>query len=333
VNVIKAFGWTFGNLTASYAEDARQEVSSSINAAWLVIAANVDTGIPWDAVADKYDVVTRAALSLFDYLLGLVGWHRRDIYSVIAAVIAEIPHVLKCDIKAVQTCYRWKKHALHVFVILFVYFVGVYVVSLALGLGAPAILLLTLFPYAVMYMTYGYSPFCPPMVPVCIYDDFLWTARLLLPVHVELPLIMYKNTSCAPVRSAPIHPDCVRTCDDEIFGYDTWYTVLAWWSVEFNAQDFLLRVVNGIPRIIVSEDDFDALTAQVALKARALLDADEGLVLVNRVCASVGLYMILPYLFVFMSSVYILCSLLQTAVLLLSAVMNVIVALLISCFF
>jgi len=333
VNVIKAFGWTFGNLTASYAEDARQEVSSSINAAWLVIAANVDTGIPWDAVADKYDVVTRAALSLFDYLLGLVGWHRRDIYSVIAAVIAEIPHVLKCDIKAVQTCYRWKKHALHVFVILFVYFVGVYVVSLALGLGAPAILLLTLFPYAVMYMTYGYSPFCPPMVPVCIYDDFLWTARLLLPVHVELPLIMYKNTSCAPVRSAPIHPDCVRTCDDEIFGYDTWYTVLAWWSVEFNAQDFLLRVVNGIPRIIVSEDDYDALAAQVALKARALLDADEGLVLVNRVCASVGLYMILPYLFIVLSSVYIACSLVQTVVLLASAVINLVVVLIMTCFF
>ena len=210
---------------------------------------------------------------------------------------------------------------------------GVYVVSLALGLGAPAILLLTLFPYTVMYVTYGYSPFCSPMVPVCIYDDFLWTARLLLPVHAELPLVMYKNISCAPVRSAQINPDCVRTCEDEIFGYDTWYTVLAWWSVEFNVQDFLLRFVNGIPRVIVSEDDYDALTAQVALKARALLDADEGLVLVNRVCASLGLYMILPYLFIFLSSIYIACSLLQTVVLLVSAVMSVIVALFMSCLF
>jgi hypothetical protein len=333
VNVIKALGWSFGNLTASYAADVRQEVFSSINAAWLVVAANIDTGIPWDAVADKYDVVTRTALWLFDYLLSLVGWHRRDIYNVIAAAIAEIPHVVKCDIKAVQTCYKWKKHALHVTVILFVYFVAVYVVSLALGLGAPAILLLTLFPYTVMYVTYGYSPFCSPMVPVCIYDDFLWTARLLLPVHAELPLVMYKNISCAPVRSAQINPDCVRTCEDEIFGYDTWYTVLAWWSVEFNIQDFLLRFVNGIPRVIVSEDDYDALTAQVALKARALLDADEGLVLVNRVCASLGLYMILPYLFIFLSSVYIACSLLQTVVLLVSAVVNVIVALFMSCLF
>jgi hypothetical protein len=333
VNVIKALGWSFGNLTASYAADARQEVASSINAAWLVVAANVETGIPWDAVADKYDAVTRAALWLFDYLLSLVGWHRRDIYNVIAAAIAEIPHVVRCDIKAVQTCYRWKKHALHVIAILLVYFVGVYVVSLALGLGAPAILLLTLFPYTVMYVTYGYSPFCSPMVPVCIYDDFLWTARLLLPVHAELPLVMYKNISCAPVRSAPIHPDCVRRCEDEIFGYDTWYTVLAWWSVEFSVQDFLLRVVNGIPRVIVSEDDYDALTAQVALKARALVDADEGLVLANRVCAFLGLYMVLPYLFIFLSSVYIACSLVQTVVLLASAVMNVIVALFMSCLF
>jgi hypothetical protein len=333
VNVIKAMGWTFGNLTASYAADVRQEVSSSINAAWLVVAANIDTGIPWDAVAEKYDVVTDAALWLFDYLLSLVGWKRRDIYNVIAAAIDEFPHVVRCDIKAVQTCYKWKKHALHVFVILLVYFVAVYVFSLVFGLGAPAILLLSLFPYTVMYMTYGYSPFCSPMVPVCIYEDFLWTARLLLPVHVELPLVLYKNISCTPVRDSPIHPDCLRTCEDDPFGYRYWYTVFAWWSVEFKVQDFLLNVVNAIPRVIVSQDDYDALTAQVALKARALLDADEGLVLVNRVCAFVGLYMALPYLCIFTLFIFIACSLVQTAVLLVCSVLGIVVTLFLSSLF
>ena len=330
VNVIKAMGWTFGNLTASYAAEARQEVASSISAAWIVLAATIDTGIPWDALADKYDVVTRAALWLVDYLLGLVGLRRRDIYDVIAAAIAEVPHVVRCDIKAVQTCYKWKKHALHVIAILAVYFLAVYLVSLALGLGAPAILLLTLFPYAVMYMTYGFSPFCTPMVPVCIYDDFLWTARLLLPVHVELPLVMYKNVSCMPVRSAPIQADCLRTCEDEVFGYSQWYTVFAWWGVEFNVHEFLLRVVGGVPRVLVSEDDYDGLAAQVALKARAMLDADEGLVLANRVCAFVGLYMALPYVFIFTLLIYIACSLVQTAVLLACSVISILVTLLLS---
>jgi hypothetical protein len=92
VNVIKAMGWTFGNLTASYAAEARQDVASSISAEWIVLAASVDTGIPWDAVVDKYDVVTRAALWLVDYLLGLAGLRRSDIYDVIAAAIAEVPH-------------------------------------------------------------------------------------------------------------------------------------------------------------------------------------------------------------------------------------------------
>jgi hypothetical protein len=295
-----------------------------------VLAATIDTGIPWDAVADKYDVVTRAALWLVDYLLGLVGLRRRDIYDLIAAAIAEVPHVVRCDIKAVQTCYKWKKHALHVIAILAVYFLALYLVSLALGLGAPAILLLTLFPYAVMYMTYGFSPFCTPMVPVCIYDDFLWTARLLLPVHVELPLVMYKNVSCMPVRSAPIQADCLRTCEDEVFGYSQWYTVFAWWGVEFNVHEFLLRVVGGVPRVLVSEDDYDGLAAQVALKARAMLDADEGLVLANRVCAFVGLYMALPYVFIFTLLIYIACSLVQTAVLLACSVISILVTLLLS---
>lgn len=333
VNVIKAMGWTFGNLTASYAADVRQEVASSINAAWIAVDAVIDTGIDWDAVAEKYDVVTDTALRLFDYILSLVGWKRRDIYNVITAGIAEFPHVVRCDIKAVQTCYKWKKHALHVIAILLVYFAAVYVLSLVLGLGAPAILLLSLFPYTVMYMTYGYSPFCSPMVPVCIYEDFLWTARILLPVHVELPLVLYKNVSCTPVRDGPIHPDCLRTCEDDTFGYQDWYTVFAWWSVEFKVQDFLLNVVNGIPRVIVSQDDYDALTAQVELKARALLDADGGLVLVNRVCAFVGLYKALPYLCIFTFFIFIACSLVQTVVLLVCSVLGIIVTLFLSSFF
>jgi hypothetical protein len=332
VNVIKAMGWTFGNLTASYAADVRQDIAASINAAWVLIPA-IDTGIPWDAVAEKYDVVTDAALWLFDYLLSLVGWKRRDIYNVMAAAIDELPHVVRCDIKAVQTCYKWKKHALHVMAILLVYFVAVYVFSLVLGLGAPAILLLSFFPYTVMYMTYGYSPFCSPMIPVCIYEDFLWTARLLLPVHVELPLVLYKNISCTPVRDAPIHPDCLRTCEDETFGYRYWYTVFAWWSVEFKVQDLLLSIVNAMPRLIVSQDDYDELTAQVALKARALLDADEGLVLVNRVCAFVGLYMALPYLCILILFIFIASSLIQTAVMLVCSVLGIIVTLLLSTFF
>jgi hypothetical protein len=203
----------------------------------------------------------------------------------------------------------------------------------SVGLGGPAILLLGVFPYAVMYITYGFSPFCPPMVPVCVYDDFLWTARLLLPVHVELPLVLYKNISCAPVRGAPIDRDCLRTCEDEMFGYGNWYTVFAWWSVELNVQELLLLVVSAVPRIVVSQDDYDALAAQVALKARALLDADAELMLVNRVCAFVGLYMAIPYWCIFVVFILITCSLLQTAVVLACDISNLIVTLLLSSFF
>jgi hypothetical protein len=332
VNVIKALGWSVGNLTASYASEVRYDVSSSISAAWILVP-QVDTGIPWDKVAEKYDVVTGAALWLVDYVLGLVGLQRRDIYDVMAAVIEEVPHVVRCDMKAVQTCSKWKKHALHVILILLVYFLAVYVFCASVGLGGLALMLAAVFPYAVMYLSYGFSPFCPPMVPVCIYEDFLWTVRLLLPVHVELPLVMYKNVSCIPVRNAPLHPDCLRTCEDDMFGYNSWYTVFAWWGVEFKVQDFVLRVVNLIPRLIVSQDDCDALAAQVELKARALLDADEGLVFANRVCAFVGIYMALPYLCILIFFIFVACSLVQTFVLLLSSVLSILVSLILSCLF
>jgi hypothetical protein len=318
---------------ASYTADVNQEVSAAISDAWIMVDAAVDTGIPWDAVGEKADAVSGAALSLFDSMLGLVGLRRSDIYDVIAAAIAELPHVVRCDVKSVQTCSKWKKHALNVMVILAVYFIATYFVCLAVGLGGPALILLAAFPYAVLYVTYGFSPFCSPMVPVCIYDDFLWTARLLLPVHVDLPLVMYKNMSCLPVGGAPIQPGCLRTCEDDVFGYGQWHTVFAWWGVEFNVHGLLETVVNGFPRAIVSQDDCDALAAQVALKARALLDGDEGLVLANRVCAFVGLHVALPYLFILILLVYIACSLLQTTVLLACIVLNIVVSLLLSSLF
>jgi hypothetical protein len=109
--------------------------------------------------------------------------------------------------------------------------------------------------------------------------------------------------------------------------------VFAWWSVEFKVQDLLLSVVNAMPRLIVSQDDYDELSAQVALKARALLDADEGLVLVNRVCAFVGLYMALPYLCILILFIFIASSLIQTAVMLVCSVLGIIVTLLLSTFF
>jgi hypothetical protein len=135
------------------------------------------------------------------------------------------------------------------------------------------------------------------------------------------------------VRDAPINPACLRTCDDDMFGYSDWYTVFAWWSVELKAQKQLFDVVNRIPRVLVSQDDYDALTAQVALKARVLLDADHDLVLVNRVCAFVGLYMAIPYLCIFIVFILIACSLLQTAVVLECDACNLVVTLLLSSFF
>jgi len=331
VNVIKALGWTFGNLTASYAAEVKQDISSSISAVWVLVPS-VDTGIPWDAVTDKYDTVTRAALWLVDYLLGLVGLERSDIYDLISAMINEFPHVVRCDVKAVQTCYKWKKHALHVLAVLIVYFAAVYVLALVLGLGGPVLLLMTLLPYTVMYMTYGFSPFCSPMVPVCIYDDFLWTARFLLPVHVELPLVMYKNASCVPLRSAPVRSECLRTCSDEPFAYGPWQTVLAWWSVEFRINDFALDAVNLMPRFLVTQNDYDALVMQVALKRRVFVDDDKDLLLVNRLCAFVGLYVALPYMFILLLCIMLLSTMLQTVVVLLTAVSSIIVGVVVSSF-
>jgi hypothetical protein len=247
-------------------------------------------------------------------------------------MINEFPHVVRCDVKAVQTCYKWKKHALHVLAVLVVYFAAVYVLALVLGLGGPVLLLMTLLPYTVMYMTYGFSPFCSPMVPVCIYDDFLWTARFLLPVHVELPLVLYKNASCVPLKAAPVRSDCLRTCSDEPFAYGPWQTVLAWWSVEFRANDFALDAVNLMPRFLVTQNDYDTLAMQVALKRRVFVDDDQDLLLVNRLCAFVGLYVALPYMFLLLLVIMLLSTMLQTVVVLLTAVSSIIVGLVVSSF-
>jgi cell division protein FtsI/penicillin-binding protein 2 len=116
-------------------------VNSSNALSGTVIVMDPKTGhILAHATAPTFDPNNTKKVSL----IAMRNPSVQDIYEpgstgkimTLAAAIEEIPHVVRCDIKAVQTCYRWKKHALHVMAILLVYFVAVYVLALSLGLGA-----------------------------------------------------------------------------------------------------------------------------------------------------------------------------------------------------
>jgi hypothetical protein len=97
-------------------------------------------------------------------------------------------------------------------------------------------------------------------------------------------------------------------------------------------HDFALDVVNAMPRFLVTQDDYDTLSLHVALKRRAFVDDDKDLLLVNRLCAFVGLYVALPYLVILLILIMLLSTMLQTVVVLLTALSTIIVGVLVSCF-
>jgi hypothetical protein len=115
-------------------------------------------------------------------------------------------------------------------VVVAAYYVGAYIVCAAIGLSRPALLAAAALPPIVMHMTYGYAPLCFPDLPLCLYDDFVYSLQQFVPKSVSLPSVLYKSEQCLAGAGPRVDAACLRTCTDEPFSFIQWYTC---WMEDF----------------------------------------------------------------------------------------------------
>ena len=289
MNVLRGMQWSLGNLSKAF-QPMRMRTKQTLAESWVSIPGTTNRSSKFDQSTE--DLPTSSLMWLANTMMQALGFQLDSFADVLQAAVLELPSFMRCDYESVQTCSRWDTHMLFAALTAAVYFSVLAFVCTTFQVPLLAIALFGVFPQIVMYMSYGYSPFCFPMVPVCIMDDVLWTVNNMLPVFIELPASLYRSAACIPQAKADIAKGCLLPCTDPKFNYRHWYHVAAWWAAELNAGEQF----ETYAALVLSADDMQGLYAHTNLKYACLSQNDTDLIVANRLCATLSMYKVLPYL-------------------------------------
>jgi len=79
-----------------------------------------------------------------------------------------------------------------------------------------------------LYITYGYSPMCIPLLPTCMLSDAFGLVDWLLPPSIVWPEPLVTEPNCTAAS-------CLRSCvEDPVVGFSSFYDHAAWIMCEMN---------------------------------------------------------------------------------------------------
>ena len=275
-------------------------------------------------ITESTSIVTNLLHSIFAWF----GIRPQTFADVGSAFIEELANMLACDIDAVQVCSQWRVKLLHSVILMSVLSCIAFVWMNQLQVGFMAMFLVLFFGSGIMFISYGYSPLCVPMVPICFGDDLLHALQTAFPkvMYVPTALLHTARSECA-ANQLKYNASCIRSCREASLEFDSWQGVLAWTAAEagfsetvLEYSDFLLFVDNVKLRRLTQE------------KRNIMRHADADLQNANRLCAILHAYELLPAFFAFILVVAVVTVLATFLPALIYPMTNVFTALVVSIF-
>jgi hypothetical protein len=336
-NMLRTTRRALSTVDVAYSMQKQSVPADSMHQSWINISRRGDVNVSWtdyDAVRATHDPLTAAVLVVIDWFMSAVNMSPSYIFDVFAAAADELWDFVKCDYEAVQTCSKWRVHVLVASLVVAIYFVGVYIVCAAIGLSMPVILAAVVLPSVVLYMSYGYAPLCFPAIPVCLYDDIVYSLQQMVPKNIRLPTVLYKSQQCASAAAVRVDAECLRTCTDEPFSYLEWYDVLSWCLLEVGLDGRLVELVRQpFMSVVMSQQRQDEIQEAVAFHARVYHTSDTDLITINRMCALVSSYKLIPYVTLFFIGVMLALGAVQAFMLTVNIGFQTTFALFVSAFY
>ena len=247
--------------------------------------------LPVEEPQTASDIIGQWFISALTWLLDNVGLSTQSVYNLFNSVADELQIAIKCDIEAVQTCSKWNVRLIHSLIICGIYF-SIWILLLN-SIRLPFVVVLTtpLFTVFVLYLAYGYSPFCFPLIPVCFIDDLHQTLRMIFPKVMTLPSSLVKPNCNVNVLYPQLN--CTRACSDEPFELDSWYATLGWFVGEFGdpATDAVIDNIDWVPLL-----DHKTIKNTMRRKRAILKSGDDSLITGHRICATLNSWRLAPYL-------------------------------------
>ena len=145
------------------------------------------------------------------------------------------------------------------------------------------------FPMAVLWMAYGMSPMCWPMLPPRLPHDLAVGAQSLLPDNIQIPRFLVENhcTIAGLLSDGTYDSRCFKRCSDSPFLMQSWQDPLAWWICDLS-PDLCLAVGRLCASFL---PHFRASTAYFA-DVLSFSSIDPDFVAAHRFCAFMTLYQI-----------------------------------------
>jgi len=145
-----------------------------------------------------------------------------------------------------------------------------------------------------LFVAYGYTPQCLPMVPSCLLRDLLEIVDWLLPASIQWPPALVTSPGCTSVQ-------CMRSCTaDPVLGFANYNEHIAWSMCEADNQ-WAINTAMGMPS--------DSPIRMAILRKCVIPDMRQA----QRICFAVTLVNSAPLLILVVIALWLLPSLLTIA--------------------
>jgi hypothetical protein len=260
----------------------------------LPIHANVTISLPGfpknlDLGSVTIKTITEAAEEIMSNITDQI-LDKRQISSMLidAPYLQTIKGLIRCNFTRIQTCED--RHPLFASA---VQALAVLVVMGILGrvLEIPYVdaLLVVAFVPLFMYITYGYSLTCAPLIPTCLLRDLFDIIDYILPEKIEWPEELVDFAGCKSAH-------CMRSCvTDTTVGFRAWQDHLAWLMCEVD-EGWSVDQALGFP----SGDPF---RLAILRKCTVQTDSMRG---AQRICFAVTIVRSIPFMLLILIAVWLI---------------------------
>ena len=222
-------------------------------------------------------------------------------------LLTELQGNLMCDLTAAQTCSQWTVSICNGLVIVGVYFFFLFVLLSAFKLDFLAMFAVPFLWIFLWRLCYGYSWTCVPLLPVCLLEDIYTTTAAVFPKHINIPMVLYHNYTCRDQEL--VDPACLKTCQDQPFGYVDLNSVVVWIFAETGTNTSgPLAFARRLPGVNAS-----VLNEQLLRAVKVLEDNDASFIMANRLCAAVNSFRLVPYVGAFLLACTLLVLIVRIA--------------------
>ena len=286
------------------------------------------------------DPAAGAAVAFTRRLMVGIGLTAHYVMDVAVAVTHEGELFQSCNLRGVQTCDRWNMRLQDGVLLAIGYAGGTMFVLSAIRLSLLSNLIVgvslwSVSTTAVMYVCYGYSPTCVPLVPTCFVRDVYTTIESIFPRSLKVPYtLMNPETVTTPnlrtVCESFLTTDCLTECTDTPFMYRDWRDVLAWAVAELDSdtvEQELRSFTDTVPLGLA-----DGVSASIEMKRNVYRLGDAPTISANRICAVLRSYTAVPAMLIAVMAILLVLQLSNLAFTLVYSVLAVMASVLVSVF-